>query len=342
MKTLKYVFLCLFSVLVWAKETPSWLEGFKIKGDFRVRGEFTDYDNDATKDRNRGRFRLRLGIEKKLNETVTFNLRLASGVGEATSTNQSFDGGFGEKDFWIDQAYLTYKKAGYELGAGKVKNPLETTDILWDGDVNPEGLYQGFEFGKGFLNLTEFMVEEQSSKKDSNLLAIQGGFKPSKALTVAVGYHYYTNLDTAGLALEGNTGFAEDFHIADFLLIWKGKAGEKSISATVHYLNNLDENAPEGISAEDTGYGFFFDYGSAKNPGEWSLGYKYAHIEANSVVGAFADSDFGFADKEGHVLKFAYASHKWMTWKASLFLVDGILKETTDFTRLQLDCEVKF
>lgn len=335
--------IALSSISVLAND---WLEGWNFKGDLRLRYEGTDYDsiidpdtgeNIGSKDRNRGRFRLRLSIDKKLSDQFSIGLRLASGVGEPTSTNQSLDDGFSGKEIWIDRVFVSYKFNQGQLNAGKIANPFETSDILWDGDVNPEGIAVSFG-DKWFAHTGYFIVEEQSSRNDSQLLAGQFGGRFSRGLA-AIGYYHYDDLSDAGLPSAGNTAAASDFHLLDGFFSFKFS---DKFSGTAHVVRNIGEDAPDDVDAQDMAYGLTLAYGKAKKPGEWGLTYKYARIEPNAVLGAFADSDFGFADREGHRLGGAYQANKWMSWSAAVFFIEKVTGSNGDFTRLQLDCNLKF
>ncbi len=336
----RWLAVCLGSFMGFigfAGDLPAWISDWTFKGDLRLRYEGTD--NDVSKDRNRGRFRLRLAGEKAISDKLDFGFRLASGAGEPTSTNQSFDDGFSGKEIWIDRVFVEYKLNNGVIAAGKIANPFETTNILWDSDVNPEGLSQSFG-DKTFVHLGQFMVEEQSSKTDSNLLAGQVGRKFDRGLA-ALGYYHYSDLTDAGLPSAGNNSAASDFHLLDVVGSYVLNT-DKKLKATVHFVNNLSEDAPSGVESNDIAYALFLSYGKAKQAGEWDLKYKYAHIEANAVVGAFADSDFGFADREGHQVSGNYQFSKHVTWSLSIAHSEGILSDTSDFLRVQLDCNVKF
>lgn len=327
-----------------AGEVPGWLTGWEFKGDVRLRYEGTDYDHFQVdgeelgkKDRNRGRFRLRLAAEKKLTDQLTFGMRLASGAGEPTSTNQSFDDGFSGKEIWIDRVFVEYQFDKALVVAGKVANPFETTDVVWDSDVNPEGIYESFG-EKTFVHLAQFVVEEQSSKTDSHLFAGQVGHAFERG-SVALGYYHYDDLADAGLPAAGNNGLAADFHLLD--VVGQIKVSDK-VKIIGHYVSNLGEDAAGEVDSQDTAYAVFVSYGKAKKPGEWDLSYKYAHIEANAVLGAYSDSDFGFADREGHKLSGTYQASKRMSWKAAVIATEGIENASADFARIQVDCNVKF
>ena len=48
---------------------PAWVKNTTLKGDFRLRYQYTDREGDVG-NRNRGRYRLRLAVVTKLNEKV--------------------------------------------------------------------------------------------------------------------------------------------------------------------------------------------------------------------------------------------------------------------------------
>lgn len=144
------------------KKAASWADGLTSKGDVRLRYEAFNREDEDTSDRNRFRFRVRWGLEKKFSDEWRAGFAIASGSGtnDATSTNQSFDGEFGLKDVFIDKAYAIWSPTKHwqsvipaidkvDIGAGKVTNPYDgnwATTIIWDGDVTPEGLYELVDF----------------------------------------------------------------------------------------------------------------------------------------------------------------------------------------------------
>lgn len=144
----------------------SHVDTMTIGGDLRIRNEYFDHRDaeSATKffvsgarkqDRNRQRFRLRMKADYKLKNNVTVTAGLASGTGESVSTNQSFSNLGAQKAIWIDQAYVAWAptylgdSGTLKFQAGRMANPLwrlYTSDILWDGDFNPEGFSQSASY----------------------------------------------------------------------------------------------------------------------------------------------------------------------------------------------------
>jgi hypothetical protein len=149
-----------------------------------------------------------LGIKAKTTETTEVGVRFASGSGFQNTTNQSFDGHARGKDIFIDRAYASWKPSDFlKITGGKHKNPLFTAPLVWDPDVNPEGVSESLKFDLNgnldiFLNFGQWFIEElklKDSDRDPTLLVYQLGFvtKPAETMTLefAGTYYDYHNLD---------------------------------------------------------------------------------------------------------------------------------------------------
>jgi hypothetical protein len=97
---------------------------------------------NSSKDRNNLRIRARLGITADITEDWTASFRLASGSDNSpVSTNQTLGGFFSKKSIWLDQAYVKYEPAaGNSLMLGRMPNPFTHTEMVWDDDINPDGV----------------------------------------------------------------------------------------------------------------------------------------------------------------------------------------------------------
>ncbi len=132
----------------------------EIYGDARVRyeirngnsgapGTLVTNPNDALQ-RNRARYRLRLGLRGTLVNDFFFGLRLETSASNR-STNVTFGddaGPFGKTSdaAFIGQAYLGYKGIrDVTLTVGRMANPFVTTSMVWDGDINPEGIAEQYK-----------------------------------------------------------------------------------------------------------------------------------------------------------------------------------------------------
>jgi len=195
-------------------EIPRWIYRIKPFGDLRIRHDTQWRETDsANYDRNRERFRLRFGFKAETSDDTEVGVRLASGSGFQNTTNQSFDDHARGKDVFIDQAYAKWQQSDHlTLVGGKHGNPLFTTPLVWDPDVNPEGVSEllSFDVNEGvaiFANLGQWFVEElnlTTSNSDPTLLAFQLGsqIKPSEKATVVLGATYYDYLHLENLEWE--------------------------------------------------------------------------------------------------------------------------------------------
>ena len=337
-----------------AEEGSSWTDRMTWSGDFRLRQE--GIDEEGSEDRNRGRFRTRFGFSADVSDDIKFVLRLATGGGDPTSTNQSFDDGFSTKDIGVDMAYIDWSASdNVNVLAGKMKNPLfmpGKTGLVWDSDLTPEGFAVKYSSGMFFANAVNWIVEERSSQDDSMIRGVQGGLKfdlGAGKLTTGLSYFDYT--DTIGFepfydgSPKGNTvdengDLVYDYNELEVFAQFDTKIGDWPLTVYGDWVQNQE------VSIEDTAYTLGFVLGAAKEQGEYQFGLSYQDVEADAVIGTYADSDFGGGgtDVSGLMFKGQYALRKNVT--LGLTLIDAEADEFAgnehDYKRYQLDIEFKF
>ena len=160
----------------WKLSTP--ITEIELYGDIRLRyqyngGQTTDNSplgahvngiagHDDWQERERERYRIRIGLRGTLADDWFFGVRLETNTNNR-STNVTFggdsnNGPFSKNDdtIQVGQAYLGYKGFhDFTLTGGKMPNPLVVTPMVWDPDINPEGLAEqwkhtyNFEIGGG-------------------------------------------------------------------------------------------------------------------------------------------------------------------------------------------------
>src|SRR5437773_4066896 len=130
-------------------------------GDMRLRyeyrgGRLPDDDPDHPNDwqeRERERYRLRIGLRGTVLDDWFFGVRLETSAsarssnvtyGADTSTDSPGGGGpfaKGDDGIYVGQAYGGYKGfPGFTFTGGRMPNPFVRTLMVWDVDINPEGL----------------------------------------------------------------------------------------------------------------------------------------------------------------------------------------------------------
>jgi hypothetical protein len=327
---------------------PKWLQTTKFSGDMRIRYQGEDHSsgvNNATRHRDRGRFRLRYGFEMKPNELMKVGFKMATGENktngpEQTSTNQTFTNSFQNKPIWVDQAYVEYRPFGNQdltllkdmkLVGGKFANPFYTTDLVWDSDINPEGGYAQFtpSFGAAinpFLTIGFLPIGESSSdSNDPFLFAAQGGLGGvvmTRPYKVGVSYYNYENVKgnawntysanytpTINNSLDG-TLLKYDFNIlqvvGEFSPIDLTLLGN-SLPLTI--LGDYAKNLGDSNIKEDTAWLAGIKLGKAKDKGTWEVFYNYRQIGQDAVLATINDSDFhlGGVASKGHKMGLTYA-----------------------------------
>ena len=198
---------------------PAWLQTVKLKGDFRLRYQ---YDRNAYGDvENRARIRTRVGVEAKVNDQMKVGVGIATGKSsDPRSTNitlgQSGDNSSADqkntpgsfKNIILDYAYGEYAfNKDITLIGGKFKNPLwEPSDLLWDTDLNPEGVSVKLTHKLSpsmdlFMNNLLFVLDEDITKESKYPVigAIQPGFNyavsPKMSLKGAVAGYFFSGVD---------------------------------------------------------------------------------------------------------------------------------------------------
>src|SRR5215468_9905468 len=166
----------------WKLSTP--ITELELYGDVRLRynyvgGETKDRGPVASPgtgvaglndwiERSRERYRLRLGLRGTLMDDWFFGIRLetnanprSTNVTFGADTSPSSPGGGGpfakgDDTVYVGQAYAGYKGfPDFTFTGGRMPNPLITTRMVWDPDINPEGLAEQwkhtftFTFGGG-------------------------------------------------------------------------------------------------------------------------------------------------------------------------------------------------
>jgi hypothetical protein len=124
---------------------------FSFSGDLRLRDEpFFGGPSNQSQDRNRFRFRMRFNANVKLNDEFSGGISAASGdTNDPISTNQTTNQFYTRKPFLIDRAFINYTPHWFKpltLTGGKFAYPYYRTELVWDNDLNPEGVAQTLAF----------------------------------------------------------------------------------------------------------------------------------------------------------------------------------------------------
>lgn len=300
-------------IVVKSSTDKGWYNKMKISGDIRTRYEYIDKRGSEIRQRNRVRMRVKMDMQ--VNERFSFLLGIATGTDNPTSTNQTYDGGFTSKDVRLDLASFKYKLSdSFTLLGGKMAKPAyraSKNELLWDGDLTPEGFTLSYDQDSVHADLMTFVLDERKSADDAYIVAGQiyneFGMENGK-LIAGVGYYDFVNIQGAtplykdksfGNKLDSSGGYLSDFNIAEAFVEYKTKLADKPFSVYTHFYSNTA--ADELGDAWTVG----FKYGKVKNFGDWDVRYSYIDTEADATIGALNGSDFagGVTDTKGTFLK---------------------------------------
>lgn len=284
----------------------------KISGDFRVRYESTTFPGPEALDRNRGVLRARLGFDYSVNDLLAFGARLATGARDDPRTTDVTINDFGKDlEINLDRAFMKLSRGGLEFVGGRFPNPfVSRTEMVWDGDVNPQGAAASVRLpsgGKLTFRVTGmlFLIDEQAAGPDSMMGGgqVAAVLNASKdwVLTLAAGYLDYEikSLRNAGLNnIRGNnldpsgTAYLSDFDLLDALLDveFRGLGPKVPLQFTAEYVKNLGAAVPE-----DQGFTVDFLAGRLKERGDVRGRYGYARVERDAVLGTFSHDNIALA-----------------------------------------------
>ena len=233
----------------WARPDayPEWLERIDFVGDLRMRYEldafdagnspfFIDYQKinagapydvnstnqqlppllNTSEDRNMMRARARFGLTARVADSLTAGLMFATGnTTNPVSTNQTLGTDFNKVTFTVDRAYLNFRPGeDWSLWVGRMPNPWLGTELIWDDDLNFDGLAVQFHHrGQSlspFVTIGAFPVENtafdspstqvaKDSSRDKWLYAAQLGtdwqIGADSRLSTGVAYYYFDKLE---------------------------------------------------------------------------------------------------------------------------------------------------
>lgn len=340
-------------------DLPEWVRKTQLTGDFRLRYQFTDRDRSA--ERHRGRYRLRLGLVSEINDQVTVGIGLATGGTDPRSTNQTMTNSFESPDFRLDYAYVAYEPFPWlTLTGGKFKNPLWTpSDLLWDGDIRPEGvsaqLNKKTDSAELFLNAGIWVLDERGGdENDPMMFVVQPGYKVSLGDSVyfknALSWYEVTNVDgttldhSAGTNSVGGGGLLDHDYDAVAVSAELGLATHVDVIPFValfgEYVNNIS------VSQKDEGYlaGIKFGCKKVKKAREWQVKALYRRLEQDAWLDVFPDSDAygGDTGVKGYEFVFNYGLARNISLALDYYRMKRINGNSMDEDLFQADINIKF
>ncbi len=312
-------------------KTPDWLTGVRLINDVRMRYDEVFAPDSDFVTRWRVRPRLRLGGIATLKDDWEIGFRLASAPsvgnnsgGDPLSTNQTFEDNGSRKPVGVDWVFArwtpihTPKWTG-SFALGKLENPPNYTEDVFDVDYTPEGLAEQFSYKlhpnhTASAYLGQYMLDElQFSNRDPFLFLEQlrleskwGGHVNSAFTLSGLSIANPESLTTANVpdSNHGNTRTTNGVPVNDYqLVIADGRLtynldsfplynGPFPISLNGEYIHNF------GASRDNTAYSFGPSFGRVTQTGKvskgnWEISYRYQELQGDANYEELTASDNG-------------------------------------------------
>ena len=213
---------------------------------------------------------------------------------------------------------------------------------MFDPDTAVEGFFESYRFSKfkpfqPFFNLGQFVVNEVATKADAMMYLYQAGFVSDfnlAQLTLAGAYYDWRDMDSSRIGSTdfgggfGNTvtsaGILKyDYKLYDLIGMLDFKIGKFPLRLFGEYTKNQAKDVKD-----NTAWQAGFIFGKIEKPHDWDFMYKHAYIESDAVVGAFADGDFFFSNREGDKFMFTYRLLKYLDFRGTYFITDMVKNST--------------
>ena len=347
---------------------PEWVRKTKLYGDFRLRYNYTEVDDNRS--RSQGRFRVRLNLDIEVAKKVKFIFGLVSGGNDPRSANQSFGNDWDKKQVNINYAYVEYSPYTWlKLEGGKIANPIYTvSQLLWDEDINPEGVAAQVAYPINpwlnlLLNAGTFVLQDNkhNTPQDPWMWVIQPGVSwksdSGAQAKFAAGYTSFENFQdkpqqkyssgTNTYVTKGTTKLYKYQYNLASMTAEVGLRNPISWLAPIRYAGLFGEYSNNvATSNGKTGYltGFIFGDEKVVDKGQWYFKGNWRRLEKNAVPDILPDSEFYFGDTgvSGYELVFRYGLRKNINVQTRYMRSEQISGPADPANLIQTDLNFKF
>jgi len=314
---------------------------FKLSGDIRLRQQFESQtptsDTDISNERSRTRVRFRLNGDFELQRGWSAGFALETATA-ADSGNQTFENGADDYGISLARAYVGYTNGDFTFVGGKQKNIFYTTDLVWDGDINPQGLTEQylwtvndktsvtFRAGQLLMDDNNEFSGPTTSATDAWMFYQQAELSQKIGsrleLKAAPGFFLYNASTLAGLGNEAAfNGTTENLKV----IVLPGELSFKDLGGAgyglkaywdIAYNTTAEDRVreayaqPASVDEDPLAWlvGLSYGYGAGKTAGDWKVSADYRQIGLGSIDPNINDSDFAFSrlNQEGFKISAAY------------------------------------
>ncbi len=335
---------------------PSALSGLQLYGNARFRYHYENRESRSgeNNDRSRWRYRLRLGSIYSFKESP-FSLGVQFETATSNDSNNTNFGGFFDKSgggMNVGRIYLAYKGEDWRITFGKHESPFYLPKMLWDGDLNVEGLSESTTLGNWTFTAGQYIIDEENESRemvggpsvaDDALLMAQAAWSNGEGLKFAPIFMATTggtsNFSESGTFAGANSvRYFHDFVVAAVPFEY----GFKTDNGASHKIYGAwgtnfkgDEliNDPDspffdgaGQSSKNQFANLGYQFGSAKKAGQKQWSAEYRFMEAAGYTPNLSDSDWagGEVNQAGYVINYKQMFTDFFGLSVTYFAGDSI------------------
>lgn len=374
---MKYI-IALFVFMGWMPRI--FAQGLELKpewsGDLRYR--LVQAKEAEDQPRPYQQLRARLQVKAEVNPELRAVIRLAT-ASSAISTNQTLgdskDPGFARRSFGLDLAAMQWTAVkGLTVSGGRVPNPYFSAgknQLVFDSDLNFEGLSVQYKTGGFFVNAGAFLISEnydsatRSDVVDIGIPGFQLGYSHDFGGVQAT-IHYanqnyvnvqdqlITSLDKGASydmysipfdRYRGNSIYrllpGDPFRMSNKYVLDIVGAEVKSKLALVDVNLFADFVKNREVSTDGSGHEFGIGFKWERT----SLGFGLIRKEADSIIGAYSDSDAngGGTDADGRRITVGYQFSDNSAFAINQYNAKrGISSTERDYSLTQVDFMMNF
>jgi hypothetical protein len=167
------------------------IKNIELYGDVRTRYEYrsASLPDGGRLELDRARVALRIGLRGEAFDDFYYGLRLETAANPrspwvtlgTSSSGIPYQGPYGKSTstIYVEQVYLGWRAANwFDITLGRMPNPLYTTPMVWDSDLNPEGAAERFRYTVGeadfFATFGQFLYQDTNPTFSSGGLGFNG------------------------------------------------------------------------------------------------------------------------------------------------------------------------
>jgi hypothetical protein len=312
-------------------KASDWVNMVRVASDIRMR-----YDEVFAPDSNfvtrwRIRPRLRLGAIVSLKEDWELGFRLASAPsvakdsgGDPLSTNLTMEDNGSRKPVGVDWAFARWtplhsEKSTASFALGKLENPPNFTENVFDVDYTPEGFAEQLSYKISQAHTAsayfgQYVLDEQSfSSKDPLLFLEQVRLESRWSPRVGTAFTlsgltivHPASLSTASVpdSNHGNTRTAGGVLVNDYNLVIADASitfgvdnflsydGPLPIKLVAEYIHNFGASDNNSAFSFGTSFGKVAQTGKVRK-GDWEVSYRFQELQGDSNYEELTASDNG-------------------------------------------------